>query len=285
MMNFITMIRRHFMTRRNLLLRGLLFLGVLTTTVWTAPPVQAQPETLTVAAANSLRDAFRQILPLFEAHNKDINVRVIYGPSQTLSKQIEEGAPVDVFLPSLVEEIDQLEKKGLVIQGTKRVYAGTSLVLIAGTELPAPVASVQDLRTALIRYIAIGDPKTSSVGKVAAQFLKYSKLDSQLKAQFVYGEHSRAVLDLVAKGEADIGIVYRTDAIANRKIRIFDTAPEGSHTPIRYGVAAVWTAKNISGAGDFINFLATPEVQALLQEHGFDRITQQVGIAQRQEGQ
>ena len=159
------------------------------------------------------------------------------------------------------------------------------MVLIAGTELPAPVASVQDLRTTLIRYIAIGDPKTSSVGKVAAQFLKYSKLDSQLKAQFVYGEHSRAVLDLVAKGEADIGIVYRTDAIANRKIRIFDTAPEGSHTPIRYGVAAVWTAKNISGAGDFINFLATPQVQALLQEHGFDRITQQVGIAQRQEGQ
>jgi molybdate transport system substrate-binding protein len=285
MMIFMTMTRRYSMTRRSVLLRSLLFLGVLAMTFWTAKPVQAAPETLTIAAANSLRDAFRQILPLFEAHDKDINVRVIYGPSQTLSKQIEEGAPIDVFLPSLVEEIEQLEKKGLVIQGTRRVYAGTSLVLIAGTELPAPVASVQDLRTALIRYIAIGDPKTSSVGKVAAQFLKYSKLDSQLKAQFVYGEHSRAVLDLVAKGEADIGIVYRTDAIANRKIRIFDTAPEGSHTPIRYGVAAVWTAKNISGAGDFINFLATPEVQALLQEHGFDRITQQVGIAQRQEGQ
>jgi molybdate transport system substrate-binding protein len=285
MMIFMTMTRRYSMTRRSVLLRSLLFLGVLAMTFWTAKPVQAAPETLTIAAANSLRDAFRQILPLFEAHDKDINVRVIYGPSQTLSKQIEEGAPIDVFLPSLVEEIEQLEKKGLVIQGTRRVYAGTSLVLIAGTELPAPVASVQDLRTALIRYIAIGDPKTSSVGKVAAQFLKYSKLDSQLKAQFVYGEHSRAVLDLVAKGEADIGIVYRTDAIANRKVRIFDTAPEGSHTPIRYGVAAVWTAKNISGAGDFINFLATPQVQALLQEHGFDRITQQVGIAQRQEGQ
>jgi len=285
MMIFMTMTRRYSMTRRSALLRSLLFLGVLAMTFWTAKPVQASPETLTIAAANSLRDAFRQILPLFEAHNKDINVRVIYGPSQTLSKQIEEGAPVDVFLPSLVEEIDQLEKKGLVIQGTKRVYAGTSLVLIAGTELPAPVASVQDLRTALIRYIAIGDPKTSSVGKVAAQFLKYSKLDSQLKAQFVYGEHSRAVLDLVAKGEADIGIVYRTDAVSNKKIRILDEAPVDSHSPIHYGVAAVWTAKNISGAGDFINFLATPEVQALLQEHGFDRITQQVGVAQRQEGQ
>jgi molybdate transport system substrate-binding protein len=273
------------MTRRSLLLRSLLFLGVLTTTAWTAPLVQAAPETVTIAAANSLREAFRQILPLFEAHNKDINVRVIYGPSQTLSKQIEEGAPIDVFLPSQVEEIDQLEKKGLVIRGTRRVYAGTSLVLITGTELPAPIASIQDLRTTLIRYIAIGDPKTSSVGKVAAEFLKYSKLDSQLKSQVVYGEHSRAVLDLVAKGEADLGIVYRTDAVGNRKIRILDDAPEDSHQPVHYGVAAVWTAKNISGAGDFINFLGTPKVQALLQNHGFDRIAQQVGVAQRQEGQ
>jgi molybdate transport system substrate-binding protein len=247
--------------------------------------VQAAPETVTIAAANSLRDAFRQILPLFEAHNKDITVRVIYGPSQTLSKQIEEGAPVDVFLPSLVEEIEQLEKKGLVIQGTKRLYAGTSLVLITGTELPAPIASVQDLRTTLIQHIAIGDPKTSSVGKVAAQYLKYSKLDSQLKSQVVYGEHSRAVLDLVSKGEADLGIVYRTDAVANKKIRILDDAPEDSHTPVHYGVAAVWTAKNISGAGDFINFLGTPKIQALLQDHGFDRIAEKVGVAQRQEGQ
>jgi molybdate transport system substrate-binding protein len=285
MMNFITMTRRYFMTRRSVLLRSLLILGVLTTTLWTAPPVQAAPETVTIAAANSLKDAFRKILPLFEAHNKDINVRVIYGPSQTLSKQIEEGAPIDVFLPSQVEEIDQLEKKGLVIQGTRRVYAGTSVVLIAGTELPAPIASVQDLRTALIRYIAIGDPKTSSVGKVGAQYLKYSKLDSQLKSQVVYAEHSRAVLDLVAKGEADLGVVYRTDAVSNKKVRILDEAPVDSHQPVHYGVAAVWTAKNISGAGDFINFLGRPQIQTLLQDHGFDRIAEPVGVAQRQEGQ
>jgi molybdate transport system substrate-binding protein len=284
-MNFITMTRRYAMTRRSVLLRSLLFLAVLTATVWTAPSAQAAPETVTIAAANSLKDAFRKILPLFESQNKDINVRIIYGPSQTLSKQIEEGAPIDVFLPSQVEEIDQLEKKGLVIQGTRRVYAGTSLVLIAGTELPAPIASVQDLRTTLIRYIAVGDPKTSSVGKVAAQYLKYSKLDSQLKSQLVYGEHSQAVLDLVAKGEADLGVVYRTDAVSNKKIRILDEAPVDSHTPVHYGVAAVWTAKNISGAGDFINFLGTPKIQALLQDHGFDRIAQQVGVAQRQEGQ
>ena len=261
----------------------LLFLSVVTAPVWIAQPVQAQPETLTIAAANSLKDALQKVLPLFEAQHREINVRVIYGPSQTLRNQIEQGAPVDVFLPSLFEEIEQLEKKGLVIQGTKRVYAGTSLVLITSTTLPAPLASIQDLRTVPVRRIAVGDPKSSSVGKVAAQFLKYSKLDSQLKSQYVFGEHSRAVLDLVAKGEAEVGVVYRTDAVSNANVRIVDTAPADSHTPVRYGVAAVWTSKNISGAGDFIEFLLTLEIQTLLQKYGFDRVLSEVGFAQPRE--
>lgn len=272
------------MKYRTYLTTLLLGLGVIVSALAGAPSVQAQPETLTIAAANSVKDALRKVLPLFEAQHREINVRIIYGPSQTLRKQIEEGAPVDVFLPSLSEEIDQLEKKGLVIQRSKRVYAGTSLVLITSTTLPAPVASIQELHTVPVRRIAIGDPKASSVGKVAAQFLKHSKLEPQLKSQFIYGEHSRAVLDLVAKGEAEIGIVYRTDAVADEHVRILDTAPEDSHTPIRYGVAIVWTAKNLSGSGDFIEFLLTPQIQAHLKEHGFDQASRNVGIAQQQEG-
>ncbi|HET8720911.1 MAG TPA: molybdate ABC transporter substrate-binding protein [Nitrospira sp.] len=256
------------------LLAGLLLAGLLP-----ASQAQAQPETFTIAAANSVKDALRKVLPLFEAQHPEINVRVIYGPSQTLRKQIEEGAPVDVFLPSLFEEIDQLEKKGLVIQGTKRVYAGTSLVLITGTTLPAPIRSIEDLRTVPIRRIAIGDPKTSSVGKVAAQFLKFTKLEPALKSQYVFGEHSRAVLDLVSKGEAEIGVVYRTDAVADDHIRILDTAPAESHNPVRYGVAVVWTARNISGAGDFIQFILSAPIQAQLKQFGFDQVVSDVGFA------
>jgi molybdate transport system substrate-binding protein len=260
-----------------------LFFGVATASLWATPSVQAQPENLTIAAANSLREVFRHVLPLFEKQHPETNVRVIYGPSQTLRNQIEQGAPVDIFLPSLFEEIEQLEKKGLTIQGTKRAYAGTALVLITSTTLPAPIASIQDLRTVPVRRIAVGDPKSSSVGKVTAQFLKYNKLDAQLKPQYVFGEHSRAVLDLVTKGEAEVGIVYRTDALSNVKIRILDTAPVGSHTPVRYGIAAAWTAKNMSGANEFIEFLLTPRIQTTLQEYGFDRVSPEVGVAQQQE--
>jgi molybdate transport system substrate-binding protein len=271
------------MKHDKILSRLFLLASIVASILWIGPPAHAQSESLTIAAANSAKDALRKILPLFEAQHKEITVRIIYGPSQTLRKQIEEGAPVDVFLPSLFEEIDQLEKKGLVIRGTTRVYASTSLVLITGITLPAPIASIEDLRTVPVRRIAIGDPKTSAVGKVAAQFLKYSKLDTHLKSQYVYGEHSRAVLDLVAKGEAEIGIVYRTDAITDERVRILDTAPEDSHAPVRYGVAAVWTARNISAAGDFIEFLLSSQIQAQLKQYGFDQATPEVGFAQRQE--
>ena len=271
------------MTRRNPFLGIWLFFSMLIGITGVVPSAQAQSETLTVAAANSLKDALRKVLPRFEAEHPAINVRVIYGPSQSLRKQIEEGAPVDIFLPSLFDEIDQLETKGLIIQGTKRAFAGTSLVLITGSALPAPVRTIHDLETVPVRRIAIGDPKTSSVGKVSAQFLKYSKLEPKLKSQYIFGEHSRAVLDLVAKGEAEVGVVYRTDAAFNDKVRILDTAPVESHTPVRYGVAAVWTAKNVSGAGDFIEFLLAPQTQTLFQEYGFDRVTGDVGLVQRQE--
>ena len=271
------------MTRRNTFFGIWLFFSMLIGITGVVPSAQAQPETLTIAAANSLKDALRKVLPRFEAEHPGINVRVIYGPSQSLRKQIEEGAPVDIFLPSLFDEIDQLETKGLIIQGTKRAFAGTSLVLITGSALPAPVRTIHDLETVPVRRIAIGDPKTSSVGKVSAQFLKYSKLEPKLKSQYIFGEHSRAVLDLVAKGEAEVGVVYRTDAAFNDKVRILDTAPVESHTPVRYGVAAVWTAKNVSGAGDFIEFLLAPQTQTLFQEYGFDRVTGDVGLVQRQE--
>ena len=124
-----------------------LLLGFFILTLLAPQYALAQPETLTIAAANSVKDALRKMLPLFEAEHPHIAVRVIYGPSQTLRKQIEEGAPVDVFLPLCPMRSISSRKKGLVIQGTKRVYAGTSLVLITGTVLPAPIRSIEDLHT------------------------------------------------------------------------------------------------------------------------------------------
>lgn len=264
-------------------LRTFFFIGIIVFTGSVVPPAHAQSEILTVAAASSLKDVFRKILPLFEAQNRSVTVRVIYGPSKTILKQIEQGAPVDVFLPALSEEIDQLERKGLILQETKQVYAQTALVLITSKTFPAHFGSIQDLETKPVRHIAIGDPSTSAVGKDALQFLKSRNLVSRLKSQFIYGEHSRAVLDLVATGEAELGVVYRTDAIEFKQVRIVDTAPPESHRPITYGVASPWTADNVSGAHDFVSFLLTESVQAELKQYGFEPVVADVSFTQRQE--
>ena len=265
--------------------RIIVFIGI---TVFTGPVVlsaHAQSEVLTVAAASNLKDVFRKILPLFEAQNHDISVRVIYAQPKTLVKQIEEGAPVDVLIPAQFEDIDQLEKKGLILQDTKQVYAHTALVLITNAAFPAPVGSIQDLETTPVRRIAIGDPAASAVGKDTIQFLRQGKLEPRLRSQFIYGEHSRAVLDLVSKGEAELGIVYQTDALAAKRVRIVDTAPADSHRPVAYGIAVPWTAQNIAGARELISFLMSAPVQTELKKYGFERASTDVSFTQRREVQ
>jgi len=264
--------------------RALAVASIIAFTGTLAPSAYAQSsETFTIAVANNLKDVFRKILPLFEAQNRDVNVRVIYAPSKTLLKQIEEGAPVDVFIPSAYEELDQLEQKNLIVQDTKQVYARTSLVLVTNSAFPATIGSIQDLETKSVRYIAIGDPTTSTVGKDAVQFLKYRQLEPRLKSHYLYGEHSRAVLDLVSKGEAELGLVYRTDATPVKRVRIIDAAPAESHRPINYGVAAPWTSENVFRVRDFVAFLLSDPIQAELNKYGFDQEVSDIGSAQRQE--
>lgn len=180
--------------------------------------------------------------------------------------------------------MEQLEQKRLVLKETTSIYAGTSLVLVTGTALPAPIGSIQDLERVPVRRVAIGNPATSSVGKVSAQFLKKARLDQRLRSHYVYGAHSRAVLDLVANGEAEVGVVYRTDAVSNPKVRITEATPADSHASVRYGLAIPWTAKSNTGAREFSDFLLTPQIQTILEEYGFDRVSPRVSLAQRREG-
>ena len=263
--------------------RMIVLAGIVVFTGSVVPSAHAQSEILTVAAASSLKDVFRKILPRFEAQNPDISVRVIYAQPKTLVKQIEEGAPVDVLLPAQFEDIDQLEKNGLILQDTKHIYARTTLVLITNAAFPAQLDSIQDLETKPVRHIAIGDPAASAVGRDTIQFLRHEKLEPRLKSQFIYGEHSRAVLDLVSKGEAELGIVYQTDALTAKRVRIIDTAPTDSHRPVAYGIAAPWTAQNIAGARELVSFLMSAPVQTELKKYGFERASSDVSFTQRQE--
>ena len=247
-----------------------------------APPSYADhPQTLTIAAANSLKEALRAILPVFEKEQGNVEVRVAWGPSQTLRDQIQQGAPVDVFLPSSLEEIDQLEQKGLILPGTKQVYAETALVLITQAARPTQVSSLQDLLNLDVRRIAIGNPKTSSVGKFAAQALHHTRLDDSLRSRYVYADHSAAVLQLVSSGEAEVGLVYRTDAIRNKNVHILTEVPPDSHAPIVYGLGTVWASKHPSLAQRFREFITSPPIQEMLRSYGFEPVSAQRHTAHR----
>jgi molybdate transport system substrate-binding protein len=235
----------------------------------TGRPVQA--EALTIAASHSLKPAFQEIVPMFEKEY-GVTVQALYGPSHTLRHQIEQGAPIDVFLPESVEDIEKLEGKGLTIYGKPRIYAASSLVLVmSAASLATPISFHEALPNRGTR-IALVDPKTSAVGAMTARVLH--KINPTFKAgsNFVFGEHTEDVVDFVDLGKADAGIVHRVDAIGNGRLRIIDEAPFGKQTSVQFGAAIVSTCREASreAAQEFVDFMMSPRIQMLLLKYGFD---------------
>lgn len=234
---------------------------------------RAQAETLTIGAAPSLKAAFQEIVPMFEKEY-GAAVDLVYGPSQTLRRQIEEGAPIDVFLPAAVEEVEKLHDKGLTLNGSPRIYAQTSLVLVMSAVSQALSVSFHDVLLDRGTRVALGDPQTSALGAITARAL--TKLEPAYKTRFklLYAQHSEDVMHLVRMGKADVGMVYRVDAINNGQVRIIDETPAGTHTPVRFGGAVVWTCRQASRpvADQFVDFIASPRIQKLLLKYGFDPV-------------
>lgn len=232
-----------------------------------------QAETLTVAAAPSLKAAFQEILPMFQSEY-GATVRVVYGPSQTLRRQIENGAPIDVFLPAAVEEVDKLQKKGLTLNRGRRIYAQTSLVLVMSAASLATSISFRDILPNRATRIVLGDPKTSALGEITARAL--TKLDPAYKnrSHLFHAQHSEDIVNLLRMGEADVGIVYRVDAINSGQVRIIDETPTGTYTPVQFGEAVVWTCRKTSlgVAEEFLDFMMSPRIQKLLLKYGFDPV-------------
>jgi molybdate transport system substrate-binding protein len=232
-----------------------------------------QAETLTVGAAPSLKAALHQILPMFESEY-GAKVTLVYGPSQTLRRQIEKGAPIDVFLPAAIEEVEKLHQKGLTLKGGVRIYAQTSLVLVMSAASLATSVSFREVLPNGGTRIALGDPKTSSLGDITARAL--TKLDPAYKhrSHLLYAQHAEEIVNLLHTAEADVGIVYRVDAINSGHVRIIDEAPAGTHTPVQFGGAIVWTSRNASlpVAEAFLDFMTSPRIQKLLIQYGFDPV-------------
>jgi molybdate transport system substrate-binding protein len=225
---------------------------------------------ITVSAAISLKNAFEEIGKLYESQNKNTKVLFNLGASGDLVTQIEGGAPVDVFASAALKDMDELDNAGFVVKGTRTNFVANSVVLIVPSSSKIAITSFEDLKNAEMKKIAVGNSKTVPAGRYAAETFQYYKISDMIQTKLIFTENVRQVLDYVARGEVDAGVVYSTDAmVRQQEVKIILTAPEASHKPIIYPIAAVKGSKNEKAAKSFIALVTSAEGQAILSKYGF----------------
>jgi molybdate transport system substrate-binding protein len=229
----------------------------------------ARADSLTVSAAISMKDALTDAGHAFEARTGD-HLTFNFLASGPLMKQIEEGAPVDVFVSAAHKQMDELKDKALIDPATERIIAKGQLVLIVPADEKDPPTSFAELADPKFKRIAIGEPNSVPAGDYAMQTLRSLNLADVLKDRLQTAINVRQVLDYVERGEVDAGIVYRTDALSsNGKVRIVAVADESTHKPIDYPAAVIKASKAPAEAEKFLEFLASPDGQDILKNRGF----------------
>ena len=246
-----------------------LLLALFLTVAFGGKPAPPQPRVeLTVSAAISLKDSLDEIAQMYHTEMADTVIHFNYGASGTLQRQVEEGAPVDIFVSASPSQMDALESKGLVLAGTRKDLAKNSIVLIV-PKGKIGISSFADLAGSDAKIIAVGEPQTVPAGKYAQEVLTHLGLYDQLKPKFVLAKDVRQVLTYVATGNADAGIVYATDAKTSDKVSVIATATEDSHSPVIYPVAVLKNSQNAQAAKNFVEFLLGAKARGIFQKYGF----------------
>lgn len=225
---------------------------------------------LTVSAAASLTNAFRDLAPAFEARHPGIRVQYNFGASGALLQQIAKGAPVDVFASADQETMDQAQAQGRVHAGERRNFAANALVVIVPAQAQAGPHTLNDLAQPAYRRIAIGLPASVPAGRYAKTVLEKAGLWAAIEPKMIGTQNVRQALDYVARGEVDAGFVYATDAaILGDKVRLALRAP--TEQPILYPIAPVAGGPNHAAAEQFVAFARSAEAEAVLARHGFGK--------------
>jgi molybdate transport system substrate-binding protein len=228
-----------------------------------------QSPSVTVSAAISLKDALDQLGREYERDHLGTQISFNYAGSGTLQHQIEQGAPVDIFFSAAQKQMDALQSQGLIVADTRHDIVANDLVLIAPSSSD-DIHNFQDLAKSIVKTVALGEPATVPAGMYAQQTLEHLGLWDSVKSKAVYAKDVRQVLTYVATGNANAGLVYRTDAQTSPKIRTIFTAPPSSHDPIVYPAAVLKNSKNQDTARAFLQFLETPHALEIFKTYGFN---------------
>ncbi len=230
----------------------------------------AQAGEITVSAAASLTNAFRDLAPLFETAHPGTKVQLNFGASGALLAQIAKGAPADVFVSADQESMNQAQAQGLVKPAQRRDVVSNSLVVIVPSGAAKSPVVLADLSQPGYARIAIGLPASVPVGRYTKGVLEATKLWGAIEPKMIGASSVRQALDYVARAEVDAGFVYATDAaIMPDKVKLAFTVPTAK--PILYPVATLAGAPNPAEAARFVDFLFTPLAQQVLAKYGFGK--------------
>jgi len=224
---------------------------------------------LVISAAASLTDVLKELSATYATKEPNVKLTFTFGASGALQTQIEEGAPSDIFMSAAQKQMDGLDKKALLLDGTRKNLLVNKVVLITPKGNTKSIKSFADVNTGKVGKIALGEPKAVPAGQYAEEIFTYLKCLKEVKAKAVYGSDVRQVLTWVESGDVDCGIVYATDAATSSKIDVVAEAPTGSHQPVVYPVAVLKSSKNAVAAKAFLDFLSTDEAKKSFEKFGF----------------
>lgn len=224
---------------------------------------------LLVSAAASLTDVLEEISDLYKTHEPNTKLVFTFGGSGALQSQIEEGAPVDVFISAAQKQMDDLEEEGHILKDTKKTLLLNKVVLITPSDEDKTLSSFEDLTNKNIKKIAIGDPSNVPVGQYSEEIFSNLNIANDINSKLVLANDVRTVLTWVENGEVDCGIVYATDAFTSDKVKIITEAPKDSHKEVSYPATVIKDSKHVDSAKSFIDFLSTDEVIKTFEKYGF----------------
>ena len=232
---------------------------------WTQ--ASAMADEIIVSAAASLTDVLKEISNGYQSKSKN-TVKFNFGPSSGLARQIEEGAPADMFFSADEAQMDALEKNGRLEPGTRRNLLTNQLVIVVPSDSKLAIASPKDLLKSEVKRIALAEPPVP-VGVYSSKYLEAEGLWDKIKPKVVPVQDVRATFASVESGNVEAGFVYKTDAAVSKKVKIVYEVPIDKGPKIVYPVAIVKESKRKDTARDFLNYVQTPAGKELFKKYGF----------------
>jgi molybdate transport system substrate-binding protein len=216
----------------------------------------------------SLRSVVEELSVIYQEQNRHVTLLHNFAPSGALQSQIEEGAPIDIFMSAAAAQMNNLQDQGL-IYGTGRNLVRNTLVIIVPSDSDIEIEGFADVVHDSVRFFGTGDPETMPFGRFAWEVFDNLGIIEQVEDKFVFGSDVRAVLTWVETGEVDAGAVFLTDALTSDNVRVVEAADAALHSPSVNPVGIVNASPYKAEAQNFVDFLFSDTARAVFERHGF----------------